>query len=98
MRHEAATPRKNAIGLLRVFVSAWSRTNASSRQRTTDCAASPIESAVVKFIALSRSSRFPSSTFVPSMRITIGTGTPSSLTAAITPCASTSHRRCRRRY
>ena len=27
------------------------------------------------------------------MRITIGTGTPSSLTAAITPCASTSHRR-----
>src|SRR4029077_13501435 len=42
---------------------------------TTFFAASSIESAVVKFIPLSFSSRFPSSTFVPSMRMTIGTGT-----------------------
>ena len=47
---------------------------------------SPIVSAVVKFSPLSCSIRLPSSTLVPSMRMTIGTGTPSSLTAAITPC------------
>ena len=52
---------------------------------TTVSAASPIESAVEKFRPLSFSIRFPSSTLVPSMRMTIGTGTPSSLTAAITP-------------
>src|SRR5687768_3055123 len=60
---------------------------------TTFSAASPIESAVVKFKLLSRMICLPSSTLVPSIRITIGTGTPSSVTAATTPCASTSQRR-----
>ena len=62
-------------------------------ERTTLSAASPIESAVAKFRPLSFSIRLPSSTLVPSMRMTIGTGTPSSVTAAMTPCASTSQRR-----
>ena len=61
--------------------------------RTTCSAASPIESAVVKFRPLSFSICLPSSTFVPSMRMTIGTRTPRSVTAAMTPCASTSQRR-----
>src|SRR5262249_17271707 len=60
---------------------------------TTFFAASSIASAVVKFMPLSRNRRLPSSTLVPSMRMTIGTGTPSSFTAPITPCASTSQRR-----
>src|SRR5262249_15129911 len=74
----------------RAFVSSWRRYPASS---TTFFAASSIASAVVKFMPLSCSRRLPSSTLVPSMRMTIGTGTPSSFTAAITPCASTSQRR-----
>src|SRR5688572_15714588 len=45
---------------------------------TTWSAASPIEFAVVKFSPLSFNRRLPSSTLVPSMRITIGTRTPSS--------------------
>src|SRR5262249_1099812 len=60
---------------------------------TTVSAASPMESALVRFKPLSRSICLPSSTLVPSMRITIGTGTPNSFTAAMTPAASTSHRR-----
>jgi hypothetical protein len=58
-------------------------------------AASCISSAVVKFIRLAQQA-FSSSTLVPSMRMTIGTGTPSSFTAAITPAAST-RAGCRRR-
>ena len=40
-----------------------------------------------------RSNACPRSTLVPSMRTTIGTGTPSSFTAAMTPWASMSQRR-----
>src|SRR5688572_19763906 len=60
---------------------------------TTFCAASPIEFAVVKLRPLSFNIFLPSSTFVPSMRMTIGTRTPSSCTAAMTPAARMSHRR-----
>src|SRR5687767_4764527 len=60
---------------------------------TTLSAASLIVSAVAKFSPLSASIFFPSSTLVPFMRMTIGTGTPNSLTAAITPAASTSQRK-----
>src|SRR5688500_5599818 len=60
---------------------------------TTFCAASPIEFAVVKLSPLSFNNFLPSSTFVPSMRMTMGTRTPSSCTAAITPAARMSHRR-----
>src|SRR5205823_7489590 len=76
--HEGTRTRKNPCGLLRAFVSSWLRFYPASC--TTFFAASSIESAVVKFILLSRSSRLPSSTFVPSIRITMGAVTPSSLT------------------
>ena len=56
-----------------------------SASDTTVVAASLIVSAVAKFSPLSASILFPSSTLVPFMRITIGTGTPSSLTAEMTP-------------
>ena len=57
----------------RVFVEQNGHVSASLASATTFSAASPIESAVVKFRPLSRSIRLPSSTLVPSMRITIGT-------------------------
>src|SRR6266542_1222236 len=60
---------------------------------TTRSAASLIVSAVVKFRRLSRSICFPFSTLVPSILMTIGTGTPRSFTAAMTPSARMSHRR-----
>jgi hypothetical protein len=52
-----------------------------------------MSSAVTKLRPLSASNRFPSSTLVPSIRMTIGTVTCRSFTAAMTPCARTSQRK-----
>src|SRR6516164_2523275 len=60
---------------------------------TTFCAPSFMPSAMVKFKPLSRRICWPLSTFVPSMRTTMGTLTCKSLAAATTPVASTSQRR-----
>src|SRR3990172_7584916 len=66
---------------------------ASRASATTLRAPSPMSSAVASCRPDSASIFLPSSTFVPSMRTTTGSRSPSVFTAAITPSASRSQRR-----
>src|SRR6185503_8997414 len=67
--------------------------DAPAAAATTFCAASVMSSAVAKLRPDSHSISLPFSSLLPFMRITTGTRTPRSRTAAITPSASTSQRR-----